>query len=61
MSSKKKIKRFYPPAVMDVPLKCGMSIGMYKMVKAKTDNFSAYMRNLIMNDLKIDEYGKPRS
>jgi len=45
---------------IDIKLNPLVSIGMYKKIKKHTNNISDYIRILIMNDLKIDEFGNER-
>lgn len=58
-----KKKRFVP-TIMDYPFKGLISEGMWKKVKNRIQDFNSqsdYLRYLIMNDLKIDEYGNART
>ncbi len=57
---KKKKQKKFSSKTMDVSLKPLVSIGIYRAVKKKTTNISEYIRNLIMNDLNIDELGHER-
>lgn len=51
-------KNYSKGHVMDTVLNVSVNIGMSKALHKHTHNMSAYVRKLIMTDLKIDEYGK---
>lgn len=55
--SKEHFDKFKAGAVMDHQLQPLVSKGMYKAIIAHTNNYSAYIRGLVMKDLGIDEYG----
>lgn len=58
MAKKEKQKRFTAEKIMTHELSAMVTEGMFRIVKKHTTNISMYVRELIMIDLKIDEYGK---
>lgn len=56
MPSQKR-KNYSPGTVMNSVLNITANEGMIKAVHKHTHNASAYVRRLIMADMKINEYG----
>ncbi len=54
------VKKRFTIKVMDYPFRVMISQGLYKIIKKraeKFDSYSDYVRQLIMNDNNVDEYG----